>query len=100
MSEEAQTPKDELEMEGVRIVFPDPFLQRDLEGYQVHLNDLIGDINVLSVIRGAIVRTGIHLGWIKGLSEKEVGEKDPALIAWAATETDSFVRKAQIFPKA
>jgi len=62
---------------------PSPFLQRHSEEWDAAYIPLIqGDAVGVSVKQGAILKAGISLGWVEGVSINEI----PGLEAWVVVE--------------
>lgn len=93
-----RAPDEPLERFGLRIQFPEPFLQKHLEEFQRVNQQLGGESKLLAFVRRAAVQAGIKLGWIQGVSAGDVGELSPGAVRWASLEILDFVRRVQEIP--
>lgn len=93
--------KHTYEKGGLLIEFPDPFLQRHLEDFQVGLGKQLEKNKdpKRSQTDSATVRTLISLEWLTGLTVHDVANSSPGLIRWVGSTTQMFMLQAQAIPK-
>jgi len=76
---------------------PEPFLQEDLEEFQIAINDYsVGMDTPLAVYRGCVVKAAMSCGW---LDEADVGKMTPAEVVELSSEIQKKVREATAVPK-
>ncbi len=84
---------------GILYVFPDPFLQRDLQKYQTRLTKL-GSTNetAVSVYKGLLLKVALELGWIKGEILNDIGALTPGQVTLISNLVFSDVVEASQIP--
>ena len=86
---------------GIGISVPVPFLQKDLEAYQVELQNQLEGVKTSSgaVINRKILSACIVIGWVDGISVADLPGLEAYKIAWASKEVIAQVEIAQAIPK-
>ena len=94
-------PVHKIELHGVTITFPDPFLQKHLEEWQTYMAALsrADQTNANAVYRGALVRATMQCGWVQGLTEAEIPEQPPYVVEGLSAEIHFFIEATRRPPK-
>lgn len=88
-----------MEKHGIRIELPEPFLQEDLEKFQMMMQEKNVDNNTpMAMYRRRVVEAAEASGWVRNDSGKPYEKQHPAVVRWAAQEVIEAVEQAQQLP--
>lgn len=82
---------------GIKIAFPEPFLQRDLERAFEEIRAQGGSQpnETIAAYRKTVVKAAARLGWISGVDPEKLDEMHPGVLRWAAESVTDFLTDIQ-----